>query len=78
VRAPLIEECLAHIECKVVELIEHHPIIVLDGLAACVNPARREQRTLHAVGDGRFRVDGRTMDRRRMMAAKLPRGEPAP
>jgi hypothetical protein len=29
---------------------------------------------IHAVGDGTFIVDGRTLDRRKMMAAKLPAG----
>jgi len=29
---------------------------------------------LHAVGDGTFILDGRRMNRRKMMAAKLPPG----
>ncbi|KAB2902085.1 MAG: flavin reductase family protein [Kofleriaceae bacterium] len=71
VRAPLIRECLANIECKVVDLIRKHDIVVLEGVAAHVDAARREQRTVHAVGDGTFIVDGRRLDRRRMMASKL-------
>lgn len=72
VRAPLIRECLANIECRVVEFISRHDIVVLEGVAARVCSARREKRTLHAVGDGTFIVDGRRLDRRRQMASKLP------
>ena len=74
VKAPLIKECLANIECKVVDIIRKHNIVVLEGVAAYVNPARTEKRTVHAVGDGTFIVDGRKMDRRKMMASKVPDG----
>ena len=74
VSAPLIKECLANIECKVVDLIEKHNIVVLEAVAAYVDPEREERRTLHAVGDGTFIVDGRKLDRRKMMASKLPEG----
>lgn len=74
VRPPLIEECLANIECKVLDIIGKHNIVVLEGLAAYVNPARPEQRTIHAVGDGTFVADGRKFNRRAMMSSKLPEG----
>ncbi len=74
VNAPLIEDCLANIECKVVDLIEKHNIVVLEALAAYENPERKERRTVHAVGDGTFIVDGRRLERREMMASKLPAG----
>ena len=74
VKAPLIKECLANIECKVVDRIEKHNIVVLEAVAAYVDPARKETRTVHAVGDGTFIVDGRRLDRRKMMASKLPAG----
>ena len=74
VRAPLIRECLAHIECRVVEIQRKHPIVVLEGLAAWVDPDRRERRTLHAVGDGHFVADGRRFDRCEAMASRLPAG----
>ncbi|MFY9640084.1 MAG: flavin reductase family protein [Rhodomicrobium sp.] len=74
VKAPLIEECLANIECKVVDLVDRHNIVVLEAVAAYVDPARKEKRTIHAVGDGTFIVDGRRLDRRKMMASKLPAG----
>lgn len=74
VKAPLIRECLANIECTVVDIVDQHNIVVLDGVAAYVDDARRERRMVHAVGDGNFIVDGRKLDRRDSMAEKLPAG----
>jgi flavin reductase (DIM6/NTAB) family NADH-FMN oxidoreductase RutF len=74
VKAPLIEECLANIECKVIDLVGKHNIVVLKAVAAYVDATRKERRTVHAVGDGTFIVDGRRFDRRKMMASKLPEG----
>lgn len=74
VKAPLIKECLANIECRVVEFISRHNLIILEGVAAHIDSTRKERRTVHAVGDGRFVVDGRTLDRRKQMASKLPAG----
>lgn len=74
VKPPLIDECLANIECKVIDIVERHNIVVLEGLAAYVDDERKERRMLHAVGDGTFIVDGHKLDRRKMMASKLPPG----
>ena len=74
VNAPLIKECLANIECKVVDIVEKHNIVVLEGVAAYVENSRKEKRTVHAVGDGTFIVDGRKLDRKDMMRSKLPTG----
>ena len=59
VRAPLIAECLANIECRIADIVKRHDIVVLDGLVAYLDGARREKRLIHAVGDGTFVADGR-------------------
>jgi len=74
VRPPLIRECLANIECKVVDIITRHSIVVLEGVAAYFDSSRREKRSIHAIGDGTFVVDGRKINRRKMMRSKLPEG----
>lgn len=74
VRAPLVRECLANVECRVVDIVRKHDIVVLQAVAAWFDRSRREKRTLHAVGDGTFVVDGRRLDRKKAMAAKLPPG----
>lgn len=70
VKAPLIKECLANIECRVVEIIRRYDIVVLEAVAAYRDSSRKKCRTLHAVGDGTFVVDGRRFDRRRQMRGK--------
>jgi len=72
VKAPLIKECMANIECKVVDIIKKHNIVVLEAVAAYLDNSRKEKRTIHAVGDGTFLVDGRKLDRKKMMHSKIP------
>ena len=74
VRSPLIKECLANIECKVIDFVNKHNIVVLEGVAAYFDGSRKEKRTIHAIGDGTFVVDGRKLNRRKMMRWKLPDG----
>jgi flavin reductase (DIM6/NTAB) family NADH-FMN oxidoreductase RutF len=74
VGAPLIKECLANIECVVIDIVKKHDIVVLEGVAAYLNTTRPEKRTLHAVGDGTFLTDGEKFDRKKAMASKLPPG----
>jgi flavin reductase (DIM6/NTAB) family NADH-FMN oxidoreductase RutF len=74
VKAPLIKECLANIECKVTDIVKKHNIVVLEGVSAYFDTSRKEKRTVHAVGDGTFIVDGRKLSRKKMMASKIPSG----
>jgi flavin reductase (DIM6/NTAB) family NADH-FMN oxidoreductase RutF len=74
VKAPLIKECLANIECKVVDIVKKHNIVILESVAAYFDNSRKEKRTVHAVGDGTFIVDGRKLDRKEMMHSKIPEG----
>ena len=74
VRAPLIKDCIANIECRVIDIIDRYNIVVLEGVAAYFDSSRKDKRTIHAVGDGTFVVDGRKIDRKEMMRSKLPSG----
>ncbi len=74
VRPPLIKECLANIECKVVDIVTKHNIVVLEAVAAYLDTTRKVKSMVHAVGDGTFIVDGPRIDRRKMMASKIPSG----
>ena len=74
VNAPLIKECLANIECRVTDYLENFNIFILEGVQAWIDPNRKERRTFHAVGDGTFKIDGRTLNYRKLMQAKLPPG----
>ena len=74
VKAPLIKECYANIECRVVDYVKRHNIFVLDGIKAWINEDRPEKRILHARGDGTFIADGEIFERRERMGDKLPSG----
>jgi len=74
VSPPLIKECLANIECKVIDIVKKHNIVVLEGVAAYLDSSRKEKKTIHAIGDGTFVVDGRKLNRRKMMRSKIPDG----
>jgi flavin reductase (DIM6/NTAB) family NADH-FMN oxidoreductase RutF len=69
VKPPLIAECLANIECRVVDdsLAGNYNLFILEGIKAWIDPARKERRTFHANGDGTFVIDGRTLNLRKRM-----------
>jgi flavin reductase (DIM6/NTAB) family NADH-FMN oxidoreductase RutF len=74
VDAPLIQECYVNLECKVADYIKNHGIFVVEAVAAWIDERRGEKRLFHALGDGRFTVDGEQFSHRRIMKAKLPEG----
>lgn len=63
VAPPLIAECLANLECRVVDtrLVNRHNLFVLEVVKAWTDPARKERRTIHHHGYGKFVVDGETI-----------------
>ena len=60
VSAPLIAECFANLECKVIDtsLVDKYDIFVLEVVKAWVDPQQRKPRTIHHHGYGKFVVDG--------------------
>jgi flavin reductase (DIM6/NTAB) family NADH-FMN oxidoreductase RutF len=69
VKAPLIAECLANIECRVIDdsMVDKYSLFILEGVKAWVDSGRKERRTFHANGDGTFVIDGRTLNLRKKM-----------
>lgn len=74
VKAPLVKECYANIECKVVEYITRHNIFILDAMKAWTNGSIKEKTIFHYRGDGIFVADGKTYKRRARMKSKLAPG----
>jgi flavin reductase (DIM6/NTAB) family NADH-FMN oxidoreductase RutF len=60
VKAPLIDECYANLECKVVDggMIARYNLFILEVLKAWINPAKKDPRTIHHRGRGVFMVAG--------------------
>jgi len=63
VQAPLIDECYANLECKVVdrEMVAAYNLFVLEVVKAWINPAVQDPRTIHHRGKGSFMVAGETI-----------------
>ena len=63
VRAPLIAECYANLECSVVDtrMAAEYNLFILRVLKAWINPAIKHPRTIHHLGMGNFMVAGRTI-----------------
>lgn len=70
VAPPLVKECFANLECRVVDtrLVNRFNLFVLEVVAAWRDPAQKNPRTIHHRGYGRFTVDGETIT----LASKMP------
>ncbi len=63
VKAPLIDECYANLECKVVDtkLVDKYNLFIVEVVKAWINPAKKNPKTIHHLGNGIFTVDGKTI-----------------
>jgi flavin reductase (DIM6/NTAB) family NADH-FMN oxidoreductase RutF len=63
VAAPLVAECFANLECKVVNtrLVNLYGLFVLEVVKAWTDPAQKDPKTIHHHGYGSFVVDGKTI-----------------
>ena len=61
VKAPLIAECYANLECKVIDrkLVTQYNFFVLEVVKAWIDPRRKRPQTIHHQGEGVFFVPGR-------------------
>jgi flavin reductase (DIM6/NTAB) family NADH-FMN oxidoreductase RutF len=60
VASPLVAECFANLECKVIEtrLVNRYNLFVLEMLSARFDPAQKNPRAIHHRGYSTFTVDG--------------------
>jgi flavin reductase (DIM6/NTAB) family NADH-FMN oxidoreductase RutF len=63
VKAPLIDECYANLECRIADtrLVNKYNFFVLEVLKAWIDPKNKDPRTLHHRGNGAFMVAGETI-----------------
>ena len=61
VKAPLIAECYASLECRVVDvkLVAKYNFFVLEVIQAWSDPTQKKPRTIHHQGEGEFMLPGR-------------------
>ncbi|WP_158798831.1 flavin reductase family protein [Pedobacter sp. L105] len=64
VKAPLIKECFANFECKVVDdqLLSKYNFFVMEIVKAHVATSPKYPKTIHYRGEGKFMISGRTLD----------------
>lgn len=74
IKAPVITNCLAAIECKLEDYVENHGLLILQGLQLWENDAIKENRVIHANGDGTFFADGEFRNLRERMRKWVPEG----
>jgi flavin reductase (DIM6/NTAB) family NADH-FMN oxidoreductase RutF len=63
VKAPLIAECYANLECKVIDqrLVAQYNFFILEVVKAWIDPRQKHPRTMHHQGEGVFLIGGRTI-----------------
>jgi len=63
VAAPLVEECFANLECRVIDtrMVARYCFFVVEVVKAWVDPSVKDPRTIHHRGRGRFMVAGETI-----------------
>jgi flavin reductase (DIM6/NTAB) family NADH-FMN oxidoreductase RutF len=63
IEAPLVAECYANLECKVIDarLVNKYCFFILEVVKAWIDPAKKRPRTIHHLGRGVFMVAGRTI-----------------
>ncbi|MGE5663179.1 MAG: flavin reductase family protein [Deltaproteobacteria bacterium] len=63
VGAPLIGECYANLECKVVDpgMVAKYDLFILEVVKAWIDPSVKRPRTIHHLGGRDFMVAGRTI-----------------
>jgi flavin reductase (DIM6/NTAB) family NADH-FMN oxidoreductase RutF len=69
VAPPLVVECLANLECRVIDtsMVQKYNLFILEAVKAWIDPERSERRMIHHNGDGTFVVDGPALDLKEKM-----------
>jgi flavin reductase (DIM6/NTAB) family NADH-FMN oxidoreductase RutF len=70
VSAPLVAECFANLECRVVDtrLVNRYNLFVLEVVKAWIDPGQPYPKTFHHRGHGAFAIDGETI----RIASRMP------
>jgi flavin reductase (DIM6/NTAB) family NADH-FMN oxidoreductase RutF len=69
VAPPLVADCFANLECRVVNtrMVRRYNLFILEVLKAWIDPVQKKPKTIHHHGYGTFVVDGETIKLRSRM-----------
>jgi flavin reductase (DIM6/NTAB) family NADH-FMN oxidoreductase RutF len=61
VEAPLIDECYANLECRIIDtkMVAEYCFFILEVVKAWIDPTVKNPRTIHHLGSGNFMVAGK-------------------
>jgi flavin reductase (DIM6/NTAB) family NADH-FMN oxidoreductase RutF len=73
VKAPLIAECYANLECRLVDgrLRDQYNFFIFEVIKAHAATAPKYPKTIHYRGDGQFMVAGRALNLRRLFRPEM-------
>lgn len=73
VKAPLIQECYAHLECKLhdARMIRSYSLFIFEVVKAHAATRPRNPTTIHYRGEGEFMVSGRSLNLRRKFKPEM-------
>ena len=74
VKAPLIAESMAAIECVLEDYAQQHGLLIFRGVQLWENKSKEDMRLIHANGDGTFFADGEFRNLREQMHKWVPEG----
>lgn len=76
VSAPMIKECYANFECKLIEtkLIKQFNFFVFQVVSARVATSPKHPKTFHYTGNGLFTLSGETVDRSKLFTPAMLKG----
>lgn len=63
INAPLIDECYANLECRVIDdkMVPQYNLFILEVVQAWIDPRKEHPQTIHHLGEGAFMVAGETI-----------------
>ena len=73
VGSPLVKECYANFECKVVDtgIVAKYSLFVLEVVKAQIATSPKVPRTIHYRGDGQFMVSGKEVSFRSLFRPEM-------
>lgn len=63
VKAPLIDECYANLECKLIDtkMVNKYGLFIFEVVKAWIDPKKTKAHTIHHQGNGLFMIGGKTI-----------------
>lgn len=64
VKAPLIDECFANLECKVIDMkmVPQYNFFIIEVINAWIDMSKKNPQTIHHQGSGLFMVAGKSIE----------------